>query len=58
MFKVYKNGEISIDFNQWLLGFNVYDSPYKDCRIMVNLFFGPVRISYHKGLHDKIFSSI
>lgn len=42
----YKNIELTIDFHQWMFGFNYYPNMFGDGQAMFNLFIGPVRIGY------------
>lgn len=43
MLKIFNNFEVSIDFHQWMIGFNYYK------HLGGNIFFGPIRF----GFEDK-----
>lgn len=51
MLRLFKNGEISIDFNQWMIGLNYYDW------IGLNIFLGPIRFQFYSKKYKYDFIS-
>lgn len=53
------NWELSIDFRQWVIGFNFYPTDTKvfGMKAIFNLFLGPIRLGWWEG-NKKLWGEI